>query len=305
MKSIDDEIRSYWSYADAIEGELLSDIAEKFQYISDDVQDILNRFQKIELSGMLSSKEVNVLQRKIKQWKESGYTDSYDMKLYIRDLERRIHIKAEEALFLWLFAAMIGGYKSVSAVATKSYLKIAQHVYKREFKIAQKITNIGGPKLPQSISKLLLETQPDGNSFYKGIYADAEYRAKKLAKMIASQKQKDIPLNIDNPNFEKALKIQKNWMLRPSTPSRSQPNNYAGYIDNTMAFIVGYTVAQAFQDAGVKKYQFIATIDGRTTEACRSLHLKIFNMSALKLGENAPPIYPPPHPCRSIIRAIN
>lgn len=63
-------------------------------------------------------------------------------------------------------------------------------------------------------------------------------------------------------------------------------------------------IAQAFRGRGVRWYQFSATVDERTTEECRSLHRKVFPMDELTIGVNAPPIYPPPPPCRSTIRAV-
>lgn len=297
-------IRAYWSYADAQEGALLSYIDNELDSLSDEIQGILDRFQRIELSGRLSKSQVETLHRKIKQWKGAGFTDAYDMKMYLRDLENRSRIKGSEALFIWLFAAMMGGYKAIAKKTEITFLTIAQHIYKREFDTAQKMTQAGTMKPIKTIPPLLSQTQPDGDSFYTGLYNDAEYRAQRIEKITAAQKQQDIVLDIGGVDYQKALQAQKAWMLRPAKSSAGQPNNYAGYIDMTMSFIVGHTVAQAFIDAGVKKYQFIATVDGWTTDACRSLNRKIFDMKDLKLGINAPPVYPPPHPCRSIIRAI-
>ena len=85
---------------------------------------------------------------------------------------------------------------------------------------------------------------------------------------------------------------------------KTPEGRFAGYYDMVMGFIVGHTVVQAFMDAGVNAYRFIATIDDRTTDECRALHGKVFRMEELKLGINAPPVYPPPHPCRSVIQAV-
>lgn len=49
----------------------------------------------------------------------------------------------------------------------------------------------------------------------------------------------------------------------------------------------------------VEQYQFLATLDGCTTDSCQSLDLKIFKLSEKMEGINYPPISSPPHPCRS------
>jgi len=49
----------------------------------------------------------------------------------------------------------------------------------------------------------------------------------------------------------------------------------------------------------VEWYQFLATLDHRTTDSCQNLDLKIFKLSEKMEGINYPPISSPPHPCRS------
>lgn len=56
--------------------------------------------------------------------------------------------------------------------------------------------------------------------------------------------------------------------------------------------------AKAFANHGVKTYRFVATIDSRTSDICRSMHRKTFPMSEMRIGINAPPLHPN---CRSVI----
>jgi len=53
----------------------------------------------------------------------------------------------------------------------------------------------------------------------------------------------------------------------------------------------------------VDRYQFLATLDHRTTDSCQELDLKIFKLSEKMEGINYPPISSPPHPCRSTTTA--
>ena len=108
--------------------------------------------------------------------------------------------------------------------------------------------------------------------------------------------------DIHNTEFEKIMQAQRNWQLRRTAVTSG--GGFAGYYDMVMSFMVGHTVVKAFIDAGVEEYEFVATIDDRTTKECRELNGKTFKMSELKLGINAPPVYPPPHPCRSVMRVI-
>jgi SPP1 gp7 family putative phage head morphogenesis protein len=49
---------------------------------------------------------------------------------------------------------------------------------------------------------------------------------------------------------------------------------------------------QAFKDAGIEQYMFIAEVDERVCEECGSLDGKIFKVSEMEPGVNASPIHP-------------
>lgn len=55
----------------------------------------------------------------------------------------------------------------------------------------------------------------------------------------------------------------------------------------------------AYQEMGIEQYVFVATLDGKTSDMCRSQDGKIYKMSERQEGYN----YPPLHPfCRSTVR---
>ena len=47
----------------------------------------------------------------------------------------------------------------------------------------------------------------------------------------------------------------------------------------------------SFKDLGVIKYKYLAVLDNRTTHTCRSLNDKVFDVSDMKPGINAPPMH--------------
>ena len=71
----------------------------------------------------------------------------------------------------------------------------------------------------------------------------------------------------------------------------------AGRLVMTEAAFIG-TRAQkdCFTNLGVEEYEFVATLDRRTSPICRSMDGKHFKMSDMKIGTNAPPLHPR---CRS------
>ena len=47
-----------------------------------------------------------------------------------------------------------------------------------------------------------------------------------------------------------------------------------------------------YKDAGIKEFQFLAEIDGRTSDRCKELNGKIFKMKDAVVGENVPSLHP-------------
>ena len=61
-------------------------------------------------------------------------------------------------------------------------------------------------------------------------------------------------------------------------------------------FLSGELTAQAYEECGIQKYRYVATLDLRTSKICRELDGKVFFVSQRQAGKN----YPPMHPwCRS------
>lgn len=62
------------------------------------------------------------------------------------------------------------------------------------------------------------------------------------------------------------------------------------------AYVANAAQRSAYDEAGIDRYRFVATLDSKTSEECAELDGKIFAVSEAKAGTN----YPPMHPlCRS------
>ena len=48
----------------------------------------------------------------------------------------------------------------------------------------------------------------------------------------------------------------------------------------------------AYREAGVDRYEFLATLDGRTSEMCQDMDGKIIEISKAEPGVNLPPLHP-------------
>lgn len=58
------------------------------------------------------------------------------------------------------------------------------------------------------------------------------------------------------------------------------------------SYFMGEATAKAYEEMNVGKYQFLATLDNRTSEICQKLDGKVFNLKDRVVGVNAPPLHP-------------
>lgn len=64
------------------------------------------------------------------------------------------------------------------------------------------------------------------------------------------------------------------------------------------SYFENLATVESYKEMGIEKFQFIATLDMRTSDICRSMDKRIFSMKSAKVGENVPPLHPW---CRSTI----
>lgn len=94
--------------------------------------------------------------------------------------------------------------------------------------------------------------------------------------------------------------IEKQTKRELTYKSNRLDDKFYGQIDNEATYLVNQERIQIFKYYGIKRVQFKAQIDERTTEECREMNGKVFDIDKLVLGENLPPLH---YNCRSIIEA--
>ena len=63
-------------------------------------------------------------------------------------------------------------------------------------------------------------------------------------------------------------------------------------INTESAYIAQKATFDGYKATGIEQYQIVATLDLHTSKLCRSLDLKIFNLSDKEIGVTAPPFHP-------------
>ncbi|MBO5030752.1 MAG: minor capsid protein [Lachnospiraceae bacterium] len=57
------------------------------------------------------------------------------------------------------------------------------------------------------------------------------------------------------------------------------------------AFISSQSQKDCYEELGVEQFEFVATLDSRTSDICREMDGKVFQMSDYEIGVNAPPLH--------------
>lgn len=73
-------------------------------------------------------------------------------------------------------------------------------------------------------------------------------------------------------------------------------SNAQRLVRTEMNYISNKATMKVYADSNVKEYQYVATLDARTSEICRDLDNKIFKVKEASVGINQPPMHPN---CRS------
>jgi SPP1 gp7 family putative phage head morphogenesis protein len=91
--------------------------------------------------------------------------------------------------------------------------------------------------------------------------------------------------------------------VRSKFKTEAQYQKYAAnrLIRTESAYVAGQTTAVAYEECGIERYEFMATLDNRTSAMCADKDGQIFDMADKEVGINWPPLHP--H-CRSSVAPV-
>ena len=128
----------------------------------------------------------------------------------------------------------------------------------------------------------ILSTNWVGVEFSDKIWQNKEKLVASLDRTLADQFLRNAPLKDAVKNIRDA--------------TGTSFSNAERLIRTESAYVVEQATKEAYTDAGIEKYQFIAVEDERTSDICADLDGRVFLMSEAEVGVNMPPIHPN---CRS------
>lgn len=290
MTNEENYIKRYFKAADTGEQSIIAYMTRRQPELISDMQDVVNRYWSGQINNILPFDKLNILRGKLRKYSKNNEFHGY-CKLYIDYINLQRRIKYYDAMFISLlviYSAYQEDVKTYYKTRLSEIMKYMARITTEEIGMETEI------KYDINFNRILPVI---GTSVNDGLAADAEYRIRQLMKMISTAGNK--PDLSKDEACKRLFKQAQNYIL-----SYSRNGNYTGWLDMTSRIIESEYRLKEFIKNGIEKVEFIAVIDNATTDICRSLHKRIFRVKDLIIGKTMPPIYPPYHPCRSVVRPI-
>lgn len=171
-------------------------------------------------------------------------------------------------------------YKQEKTANQKLYESLAQDSYYRSIFDIQQRCGVGfsfNHTDPKQIEHVL--SRPwSGKHYSKRIWDNTQ--------ALAGQVQEEILLSLMTGKTEREAAESVNAVFaKGSAVARRLIRTESNYVTTELNF-------KAYEEAGIEEYQYLATLDLKTSEICRSLDGKIFKVSEHQVGVNCPPMHP-------------
>ena len=153
--------------------------------------------------------------------------------------------------------------------------------------------------VPRRALDTILKSKWAGDTFSQSVWAnrDATYNmmSQAMSEIVGMGKLSSPTLK----DLRGMVSIDK-WkeQLKSKFKKESQYRKYAAnrLIRTESAYVANQTTAIAYEECGIEKYEYMATLDSRTSRKCGDLDGKIVDLKDKEVGVNYPPLHP--H-CRS------
>ncbi|HBF4772982.1 TPA: minor capsid protein [Clostridioides difficile] len=250
-----------------------------------------NRFAKnegislLEAKKLLNTRELEEFKWSVEEYIKYGKENAINQK-WMKELENasaRVHITRLEALKLQIQQQVEVLYgnelddidKLMRHIYTSGYYHTAFNV-QQGVNVGWSLMNLDTNRINKIISK---PWATDGLNFSERIWG--KHRPTLVNELHTKLTQSII--RGENP------KNLVNDLAKRFNVSKSQAKNL---IMTESAFFASASRKDCFNDLDVEKYEIIATLDLKTSNICRELDGKVFDMKDYQVGITAPPFHP-------------
>lgn len=257
-------------------------------YLSIEADTIFEKYQtKHGLSESEARQLINTLQDKISldellQKLKNGDKDKSKRQLlsqleapaYQARLERLRQIQNQ------LDLVMQNVYQQEKSFSTSYYTDLANESYYRSIYNVQQRADAAFPfgHVSAKVIDKVVNSRWSGRNYSERIWGNTQALAQDLKEELL------INLVTGRTNREVA-EIIANKFGQGASNARRLIRTESNYVSTEMNF-------KAYKECGIEEYQYLATLDLRTSKLCRGLDGKIFPINERQAGKNCPPMHP-------------
>ena len=144
----------------------------------------------------------------------------------------------------------------------------------KQMGIGVSFTTPGGKQLETAVKEKWL-----GQNYSDRIWADKQKLVNNIEQMLSQEFVRGRSPNEVAADFSKRLNVSY--------------SNAQRLIRTELNYISNKGTMQAYKDTGIlEQYRYLATLDSRTSDICREMDGKIFDIKEAKVGVNQPPLHP-------------
>lgn len=171
-------------------------------------------------------------------------------------------------------------YEQEKRISTAHYVDLANEAYYRTIYDMQQRAQAAFSfhHIDAKVIDTVLSSKWSGSNYSSRIW--------KNTRILAQSLKEDLLINLLTGRTEREVaEAIANKFAQSSSNARRLVRTESAYLSAEMNF-------QAYEEMKIKEYQFLATLDLRTSKICRSLDLKVFKVKDRKTGVNCPPMHP-------------
>lgn len=272
-------------YYNDLEGEYERAIA----ILERDIRDFYIRFAEnneitmTEARRILNNKELKEFYWTVEEYIQKGKENAVDQR-WIKELENtstRVRLSRLQSLQYQIrqqaeliTAKRLHGLTKLSEELIKEGYYRSIYEVQKGFGIGDTFTILDTKTVESIIAK---PWAPDGSNFSERIWRDREVLVNELQKELAQSFIRGDAPDKSIRNISKKMEVSK---------------RVAGRLVMTeSAFFANEARAKAFKELGVEEFQFLSTLDMRTSVICQDMDLRIFKLSEREIGVNWPPLH--------------
>ena len=254
-----------------------------YRNIKSDLESVYANYSKdtgldvAELKKLLSAKETS------KQWEEMRRQglDKYVKNNYKSRISRLEQIQAQ------IYAKAKEIYPQEELEQTMCYQGVINDSYYKTIYDVQKGTGYDFPfsNIDRNLTSVLLNERWSGKNYSQRIWTNTDILAESLSEIVGGGLLSGQSVARTSKLIRDRFGIAKYYAERLV---RTETNHFNNEAD-----------AMAYEEMGIDKYVFVATLDSKTSPICQEMDNKVFDYKDREVGTNFPPMHPN---CRSKTR---